>query len=219
MSNAKIVDFYVSLRFSHLKRHNAIEHGRANALDLLIKGKPLYDVLNQLVYSLEGATQGVKCAINLLDHSKTVLSPFVAPSLATAFVTAISNIRVQPALAVCAKAVESGELTVCEDVLESPFLIASPKLLSESDIRGVWSQPIIAPDGEVFGTFCMFTPTPSKPDQDDIDSLTDEAQITALVLERANNINQLTKANTKLEQRVAERTKELTESNLLLKKP
>lgn len=218
MSNVQLVEFSDSRRFSHLKWHNAIEHGRANALDLLVKGEPLYDVLNQLVFSLETSTQGLKCAINLLDTSKTVLSPFVGPSLPADFIKALENLRISPANTVCARAIESNELTVCEDLLDSPYWIGCRKLLIDSNIRSVWSQPIVAPDGEVFGTFCMFTATPSRPDQDDIDSLTYEAQIIAIILERANNISQLTKANSQLEQRVEERTKDLTEANVLLKK-
>lgn len=218
MSSLKVVDINDSRRFTHLKRHNAIEHGRANALDLLVKGKPLRDVLHQLIFSLESATEGLKCCISLLDESKTVLSPFVGPSMPEAFMKTLVNLRIYPADSTCAKAIASKELKICEDVNTNPDWVDFKETARANNIESAWSQPIISPDGEPFGTFCMYFSKPSSPDQDDIDSLLYEAQIVSIILERARNIEELKKANVRLEQRVEERTKELTEANLLLKK-
>lgn len=218
MSSLKVININESRRFTHLKRHNAIEHGRANALDLLVKGKPLYDVLNQLVESLESATDGLKCCISLLDDSKTTLSPFVGPSLSPEFLKALNNLRIYPALSTCAKALANKELQVCENVFDDEGWSNLEEIAREHSLISCWSQPIISPDGELFGTFCMYFSQPSTPEQDDIDSLLYEAQIVSIILERARNIEQLQNANISLEQRVEERTKALTEANLLLKK-
>ncbi|GAA0855778.1 GAF domain-containing sensor histidine kinase [Aliiglaciecola litoralis] len=218
MSLLNVVDINDSRRYTHLKRHNAIEHGRANALDLLIKGKPLHEVLNQLVFSLEESTDGLRCLISLLDDSGTVLSPFVGPSLPPEFLKSQENNVVKPAVGTSAKSVQKKELIVCEDILQDPSWENHYEIIKSCGIRSCWSQPIIAPNGDVFGTFSMFFSVPSVPDQDDIESLTYEAQIISIILERANNIDQLKKANSQLEKRVKERTRALTETNILLKK-
>lgn len=218
MSSLKVVDINESRRFTHLKRHNAIEHGRANALDSLVKGKPLHDVLSQIIYSLESATEGLKCCISLLDESKSVLSPFAGPSLSPEFLQALENLRIYPANSTCAKALASKELEVCENIFDDPDWAGFTDAAEEHQLSSCWSQPIISPNGEPFGTFCMYFSQPSSPDQDDIDSLLYEAQIVSIILERASNIEQLKNANISLERRVEERTKELTEANLLLKK-
>lgn len=204
--------------FSHLRRHNAIEQGRANALDLLIKGHPMPEVLRQLVDSLEAATPDLKCLIMLLDDSKQVLSPFVGPSLSEAFLQAVSVLPVGPESGCCGAAVHSKQPVSTDDISANPNWGEYAQHAEKAGLKSCWSYPIVSPDGEVFGTFSMYFPTNRTPDEDDIESLKYETKIVALILERARNIQQLEQAKVRLEQRVAERTQALTQANDALKR-
>ena len=218
MPNLRIVELHDSTHFDHLKRHDAIERGRANALDLLVKGYPLHDVLNQLIYSLESATEGLKCAILLLDEKAQTLNPFVGPSLPADYLVSLQNTPVGDDVGCCGAAVNKRQPVWIEDIRNHPNWFENREIATRSNLRACWSQPIISPAGEVFGTFSMYYSEPMIPDQDDLDSMEYEAQIISLILERAKNIEQLKLANQQLELRVAERTKELSEANALLKK-
>ncbi|WP_342807020.1 ATP-binding protein [Alteromonas sp. M12] len=218
MKSHKVINIRGASNYTHLKRHNAIESGRINALDMLVNGNPLEEVLSELVSSLESATTGLKCLISLLDSSRTVLNPFVGPSLPLPLLEALKNQKVFPAATTCAVAIGKRELAVSEDIIQDPHWHELQNVAIACGIRCCWSQPIISPNGEVFGTFSMFFPTSGVPEQDDIDSLTYEAQIVSIILERANNIQQLKETNAELERRVEERTQELTNTNHMLKK-
>ncbi|GAC15668.1 GAF domain-containing sensor histidine kinase [Aliiglaciecola lipolytica] len=218
MNSSNVVNINEASKFAHLKRHNAIEHGRVNALELMVNGNPLDEVLCELIASLESSTPGLKCSINLLDDTQTVLNPFVGPSLPEPFLTALKNQKIVPAVSTCTAAIANRELTICEDVMQDARWHEFRSIASACSIRSCWSQPIISPDGEVYGTFCMFFSTAGVPDQDDIDSLNYESQIASLILERFNNIRQLKEANANLEKRVEERTQALSSANLMLKK-
>lgn len=218
MPSLKVVDTQNTSNFEHLRRHSAIEKGRANALDLLVKGSPLEEVLGQLIFSLEDSTEGLMCGILLVNENKLSLSPIVAPNLPDEYVKALDNFPVGPEAGCCGAAVYHQKPIYTDDILSHPNWQAFKSEAQLSGIKSCWSYPIVLPDGEVYGTFAMYFTEAKMPDQDDLDSLQYEAKIISIILERAKNINQLKEANANLEKRVAERTKELTEANVLLKK-
>ena len=218
MRSLKLVEPYEIPNIGHLRRHDALQNGRANALDLLVNGRPLDEVIGQLVQSLESSTDDLRCGVMLLSDDKQSLSPFVLPGFSTEYIDALSNLPVGPDMGCCGAAVHSRELTVVEDIVEHPNWLNFKGLAIKEGIRACWSYPIISPDGELFGTFAMYFSQCKVPDQDDLESLQYEAKLVSIILERARNIEQLKQANQTLEQHVQERTKELTEANLLLKK-
>lgn len=214
----KQVETSNTLNYEHLRRHTAIEKGRANALDLLVKGNPLQEVLSQLIFSLEDATEGLMCGILLVNENKLSLSPIVAPNLPDEYIEALNNFPVGPTAGCCGAAVYHQKPIYTDNILEHPNWQEFKTEARLSGIKSCWSYPIVLPDGEVYGTFAMYFTDAKLPDQDDLDSLQYEAKIISIILERAKNINQLKEANANLEKRVADRTKELTEANMLLKK-
>lgn len=218
MPSLKIVENREISSFDHLRRHNAIEQGRANALDLLVKGEPLQEVLNQLIFSLENATAGLMCSVLLVNEDNATLSPFVAPSLPQRYVNALHDVPIGPDVGCCGAAAHQRKLVFTNDVETHPNWLDFKYEAREAGVRSCWSYPIISPDDELFGTFSMYFKESVMPDQDDIDSLQYESKIVALILERARNIDHLREANTNLELKVSERTKELTEANFLLKR-
>lgn len=218
MNMSPLAEVNESLQYSHLRRHSAIECGRANALDLLVKGKPLYDVLSQLTHSMEKSTLGLKCSVMLLDEESNTLSPFIGPSLPAEFLTILEGVPVESDSGCCGAAVYSRQPVYAEDIEQHPNWSSLIGLTNRCEIKACWSQPIISIEGHVFGTFAMYFTEPKTPEQDDKESLEYEAKIIALILERSRNIDQLHDANILLEQRVAKRTKELTETNILLSK-
>lgn len=218
MGLLEVVDTADMPEYGHLRRVNAIEQGRANALDLLVKGSPLQDVLSQIIISLEDATPGLQCCIMLYENSSHSLSPLVGPSMPDGFLAALHNLPTGPHEACCGSAVFTREAVFIEDIQHHPDWLHLKADAVSSGLKACWSHPIISPDGDVFGTFAMYFPEPTRPDEDDMESLRYEAKIISIILERAQNIEQLKQANMLLEQRVLERTKELTEANMLLKK-
>jgi len=218
MNMSQLAEVNDSLHYSHLRRRNAIECGRANALDLLVKGKPLYDVLSQLIHSMEMSTPGLKCSVMLLNEKSNTLSPFIGPSLPAEFLAILEELSVDIDSGCCGAAVCSRQPMYAENIELHPNWSRYAKVANRCEIKACWSQPIISIEGHVFGTFSMYFSEPKTPEQDDKESLEYEAKIIALILERNHNIDQLHDANILLEQRVAERTKELTETNILLSK-
>lgn len=214
----QVVEDNDGLHYRHLKRHSAIEFGRANALDLLVKGKPLYDILSQLIYSLESSTEGLKCSVMLLDENSNTLSPFIAPSLDFEFLKLLDKLPVSEKVGCCGAAASLRRPVFIEDITRHENWKYIPERSALGELSACWSQPIISLEGHVFGTFAMYFAEPKSPVQDDIESLEYEAKIIALILERTRNIDQLQDANLMLEKRVTERTKELTETNVLLSK-
>jgi signal transduction histidine kinase len=194
-----------------LRRHSAIEQGRFNALDLLVKGRPLNEVLEQ-------STEGLKCGIMLLDRDKRSLSPLSMPSFPSEFCDQFINFPIASNTGSCGAAAYHLEPFITEDIDKHPNWIDYREDSLKYNVRSCWSYPIVSPAGELMGTFSMYFPQSRLPDQDDLDSLQYEARIISVILERAGNIDKLQELNVTLEKRVADRTKELMDANVLLKK-
>lgn len=218
MLTLKVVDSHKESGFSPLRRQDALERGRADALDLLVQGKPLHDVISQLIFSIEDATPGLKCGFMLVNKEFNTLNTFVGPSLPRAFLATLDNLPIEANQACCGATAYTQKPTVAENIAVHPNWIDFVHEAETAGLKACWSYPVIAPDGELFGSLSWYFSEPKSPDQDDFDSMKYEAKIIAIILERAQNIEHLRAANQKLEQRVAERTKDLTDANLMLKK-
>lgn len=218
MSPLKVITPTKLADYRHLQRSSAIEQGRTNALDLLVKGRPLHEVLTPLIISFEAASDDAKCAILLVSQDKSTLSPLVAPSLPDYYLNAIHSTPIGPGVGCCGEAAYSQQPVFISDISNHLNWQSLQALVNEAELKACWSYPIISPDGEIYGTFAMYSKQAKLPSQDDIDSLEYEAKIVSIIVERFRNIEQLQHNNLTLERKVEERNRELTESNLLLKK-
>jgi signal transduction histidine kinase len=221
MLNLKVVptdSHQTHQEYAHLQRRDAIEQGRANAIDLLIKDRPLHEVLTQITCSLEAASEDIKCTILLANSNNLSLSPIVGPSLPIFFLDALKNIEIGPDAISCGASAYWKKPIFIEDISKHSSWQALRFVATEAGVNACWSYPIISPKGETFGTFVIFCTRAREASQDDIDSLEYEAKIVSIIVERAKNIEQLKLNNSKLEKRVDERTRELSDSNFLLKK-
>lgn len=218
MLSLKLVSNESPQDYAHLQRRDAIEQGRANALDLLVKDRPLHEVLTQITVSLEAASEDIKCAILLANPNNLSLSPIVGPSLADYFLDALKYIEIGPEAISCGASAYWQKPIFVADIAKDSSWHELQFVATEAGVKACWSYPIISPKGETFGTFVIFCAKAREACQDDIDSLQYEANIVSIIIERAKNIERLKVNNAELERRVAERTRDLSDSNLLLKK-
>ncbi|MCC2618046.1 GAF domain-containing sensor histidine kinase [Aestuariibacter halophilus] len=195
-----------------------IESGRAKALDLLVKGYPLQDILLALVSSVESAIEHAVCSVMLLDQARKTLSPLIAPGLPDAYLAAIHDLSIGKGVGSCGEAAYTGKVVVCDDMSTHPNCQELQELVALSGMQACWSQPIVSPEGEIYGTFAVYFPQPTTPTTEHLNTLEYEASLAALIIERFRTQEQLKRSNDELEARVEERTKALTQANVLLKK-
>jgi diguanylate cyclase (GGDEF)-like protein/PAS domain S-box-containing protein len=153
-------------------------------LNQISVGMSLPDVLNELVQQVEAMHPGMQCAIFLLDEAGKHLRCGAAPSLPVAYIKAVEELAVSDGGGSCGTAAYRGERVIVEDVQQHPYWESLCGLLSQTDIRSCWSEPIKDNAEHVFGTFSVYRKKTARPSDTEIVLMERYAKLAALVIER-----------------------------------
>lgn len=214
----KLIDNASTDRFARVKNRSIIEQGRANALDLLVSGGSLEDVASAMLEGIELAHGSMRCAVLLVNPDTISLSPLVAPNLPPKFVASLENFPIGEASGCCGAAVFNRAPVFVDNVYTHPNWENARPDARKAGVHACWSYPLISPDGEIYGSLAAFFTETRSPTDEEIDALEYEAKILSIIIERSRNVQAIKQSNAELETRVKERTRELSEANMLLNK-
>src|SRR5271168_170625 len=131
------------------KRAEAIAAGERRVFEKIAANAPLPAVLGAICEALERVMAKSFCAISLLDAERQALSYGVAPSLPREFVTAMDLAPVGIRFGSCAAAVYLSRPVVVADIKADAFWEYRREAAGQAGLRGAWSVPISASDGQV----------------------------------------------------------------------
>ena len=133
---------------------HAVLAGQGRALQALVAGRPLTDVFEALIATVEATTRSSAiAAILLLDDDGRRLRHGAAPSLPDSYNRAIDGFQIGPEIGTCAAAAARNETVVTVDIESDPGWAAFKALPLELGLVAAWSMPIRNPHGKVLGTF------------------------------------------------------------------
>ena len=133
--------------------HDSLLDAQRQALEMVVRGTPLSEVLAFLTAIVESHAGGdVVAAILLLDRNG-ILRTGAAPSLPHEYNQAINGIKACKDLGTCAAAAATGEVVVTPDIAADVKWHTIKHLPLGLGLVAAWSQPILARDGRVLGTF------------------------------------------------------------------
>lgn len=191
--------------------------GRNRVLERLAAGAPLEETLLLLVQVAEQVEPDMTASVLLLDRDSGRLHHGAAPSLPDFFNEAVDGILAGPAAGSCGTAAHAGQRVVVEDTRTHPYWSGYRELAERAGVRACWSEPILSPAGEVLGTFAVYHRQPRQPHDGEVELIHSFAQLAALAIERTALDLSLNSAKFELESRVRQRTQELSEANVKLK--
>lgn len=164
--------------------------GQRRALELVVHGAPLHDVLDVIVATIEAqSTADVLGSILLLDAPAGRLRHGAAPSLPTAYNAAIDGIAIGPSVGSCGTAAYTGRTVVVRDLETDPLWADFKDLALQHGLRACWSTPILSTSGEVLGTFALYHRVPATPMDRDREIVELLGNTAALVIERDREAN------------------------------
>ncbi len=187
------------------KRAEAFVRAQRSCLELVARGDSAESCLGHLARSVEGLLDQTRASILLLDPADETVRHIAAPTLPAAYTAAIDGTKIGPCAGSCGTAIHRRERVVVEDVMRDPLWESFRGLAREHGVVACWSQPILAGDGRVLGSFALYPDARRGPTEHEIEVLETAANLAAIALERAM-------ATRALEDRVAERTRALHES-------
>ena len=138
-------------------RANLLAVGQRGALELAVTDAPLGDVLDVLARTAEDYSGGAALAsVQLMGPDGQHLRHAAAPSLAPAFQQALDTIRIGPVGAAAASAAWRAATVDSPDIASDPLWEGHSALALDHGLRAARAMPILAPSGDVLGTFALY---------------------------------------------------------------
>ncbi len=194
------------------------------SLEMIVTGSPLSSVLTYLALVVEKRADKQAIASILLLDEEGNLRNGASPSLPDHYLQAIDGLRPCIHLGTCCAAAATGEVVITPDIETDPDWASIKHLPLTLGYRAAWSQPLIASDGHVLGTFGTYFRERRGPTPVERQAVEILARTAALAIERSrgeealrNSQRRLEALSDKLEQLVEERTGELMQSQTRLR--
>ena len=157
---------------------------QAKILEMIVRGRPLAEVLGALCEVVEQCSEQVVRAVILLVDAGGKLRTGAGPSLAAAHLRAIDNLAIATDVGTCAAAAARGEVVVTRDIATDPNWASLRDLAREFGLGSAWAMPIMSSTQTVLGTFGTYFAEAREPGAHERRLVAVLARTAALAIER-----------------------------------
>ncbi|MCG6158188.1 PAS domain S-box protein [Rubinisphaera margarita] len=170
---------------SQRKRNEAVLDAQKRALELLVRGAPLTDVLDALCEIIESQSdQRFIATILLVDESGQCLRSTAGLRAPAEYSAAVDGCPIQHGNGSCGTAAFLKEPVIVSDIETDPLWKNYRDLALSHNLRACWSTPIFSSTNDVLGTFAVYSPAPGHPTMDQLNLMEVLARTAAIAVER-----------------------------------
>lgn len=177
----------VSRDITERKRQEELRRCHATLLEMIARGQPLPKVLDALTQLMEQQLSDVCASVLLIEEGSDRLRHGAAPSLPDTYVKLIDGIEIGPRTGSCGTAAWRQSRVVVSDIENDPLWHSFADLALVFGFRACWSNPIMAPDGEVLGTVALYARTVREPTAVELELMAVATDIAGIAIERARS--------------------------------
>lgn len=174
----------ISREITLAKRQETMRKSHAALLEMIVKGKPLKDILSAVVREVESLLDDVYGSVLLLDEKTALLHDGAAPSLPTKYVSKIDGVPVGPASGSCGTAAFRKEPVYVSDTLENPLWADYIEAIEPYGLRSCWSTPVFGNNNVLLGTFALYSKAVRMPTQMEKDIIDMATNIAGIAIDR-----------------------------------
>jgi len=174
----------ISRDITDRKRAERLLLGQARLLELIATSTPLSDFFHELILMIEAHLPGIIGSILLLSPDGRHLLAGAAPGLDDAYCAAIHGIAIGPKVGSCGTAAFRGEPVFVSDIQSDPLWEDYADLVRPHGYRSCWSMPILSYQGQVLGTFGLYSHQPGTPSAEQTDLISMAAHLAGIAIER-----------------------------------
>jgi PAS domain S-box-containing protein len=171
-----------------------------DALKLILIGAPLNQVLTAVIHLIEAHSVGMSCSIFLVEADGLHLRYAAAANLPEAYRAATEGACIGPDAGSCGTAAYLRQPVFVADILSDPKWAHYRDVALQSGLRAAWSSPIMAHDGKVLGTFCMYYREVRHPEPAEIQLIDYASRIAGIAIARDRSQSALQQAHRELRQ-------------------
>lgn len=155
------------------------------ALELLVSGAPLEDVLDALCEVIEGLSQQRFVAtVLLVDEEGQRLRSAAGRRAPESYSQAVDGVAIGPNAGSCGTAAFRGEQVIVSDIDTDPLWAGFRELAQTHGFRACWSNPIFSSQNKVLGTFAVYARVPCQPTSDQLGMIEVLSRTAGIAVER-----------------------------------
>jgi PAS domain S-box-containing protein len=177
------------------RRQQLLQEGQTHVLEKLYRNRPLEEVGEAIVATIESVEPGLLCSILQLNATTGTLHKVAAPSLPDYYNDAIEGMKIGDGVGSCGTAAFHKRRVVVADILQHPYWAKARRLVEKTPLRACWSQPIFDNDGQVLGTFAIYYTEPREPGRFELELISSAAELTALAINHKKALTALLKSD------------------------
>lgn len=158
--------------------------GERKILEMVATGRPLQDTLDALTGMVEQMAEETLSCLLLVDNEDRKLYHVSAPSLPQDYVRAIEGLVIGPAAGSCGSAVSWGETVLVADLATDPRWSQYRDVVQQFGLTACWSVPIHDSNGQVLGTFALYSRVPRCPSKHEQQLVETAAHLAGIAIQR-----------------------------------
>ena len=184
--------------------------GQGRLLEMIARGAPLSDTLDELMLLVESQSDGLYCSVLLLDDDRQRILAGSGPSLPAALMTGLNGFPIGPSAGSCGTAIYRKDTVIVTDIMADPLWDGYRALAAPYGFRACWSTPIYLNRDHLLGSFAMYYKEVRSPCADDMRLVAVATHLAGIAIERTRREGELAQHRDQLEVLVTARTAELT---------
>jgi DNA-binding response OmpR family regulator/signal transduction histidine kinase len=201
------------LRLRQAEREQASQR---QVLEMVAADASLGEILEAICRQTDEQFPGAVCAMTLFDPARGMLHSPVSPGMPE-LAGLLEGLPVAEGSGGCGTACFRRAPVVAADIAADPLFQDCREALLGLGLRACWSKPILSGLGTVLGCFSLFHRAgPSLPAPEDLARRDALLHLATLAIERRHTEKTLRALTERLEERVAERTRDLAAATLRL---
>jgi PAS domain S-box-containing protein len=185
-SEGRVLILNVVRDITQRKRTEKRERTRLKILEEMAAGTALPVLLELIVHFVEQEAPEALCSVLLVDESGTRLRHGAAPSLPDEYNQAVDGLKIGHGIGSCGSAAFARQRVVVEEIEGHPYWKGF-KPAREAGLHACWSEPVLASDGELLGTFAMYYRVARSPNLQEIQLIESAAHLASIAIERVRD--------------------------------
>jgi formate hydrogenlyase transcriptional activator len=166
-------------------------------LEMVAGGASLSDILDNLCRTIDAQSPSIISTVLLMDPDGKRLWPAAGPRVPSGWTRTITPLEIGPSVGSCGTAAFLKKRVIVSDIAGDPLWAASPFHRDAALSHGLlasWSQPLIAKNKDLLGTFAIYYAEPRNPTDCDLQLIEGAAHIAIIAIEGERSQVALTRA-------------------------
>lgn len=165
------------------KELELLVRGQNQILQMIAKGAPLKEVLENIIVLIEKFTMGTRCSILLVDKDKKKLVHGASPNLPLGYSEAVNGIPIGPCVGSCGTAAYLKRPVTVIDIGSDPLWSEYKDVALANGLRACWSAPVFDNCQNVIAAFGMYYNEICYPRKKDLKTIKNATDLISLAIQ------------------------------------